>query len=92
MALRPDVVWFGEVPRDLDRIDRALRRVDVFVSVGTSGAVHPAASFVQHALARRAHTVELNLAPSEGSWLFRDSRLGPATQLVPTWVEEMLDR
>ena len=50
VALRPDVVWFGEVPRHLDRIDRALRRVDVFVSVGTSGAVHPAASFVQYAL------------------------------------------
>ena len=47
---------------------------------------------LQYALARRAHTVELNLAPSEGSWLFRDSRLGPATELVPTWVEEMLDR
>jgi NAD-dependent deacetylase len=92
VAIRPDVVWFGEVPRGLDRIDRALRRVDVFVSVGTSGAVHPAASFVQYALARRAHTVELNLAPSEGSWMFRDSRLGPATELVPAWVEEMLDR
>jgi len=92
VALRPDVVWFGEVPRHLDRIDRALRRVDVIVSVGTSGAVHPAASFVQHALVRQAHTVELNLAPSEGSWLFGDSRLGPATGLVPTWVEEVLDR
>ncbi len=91
VALRPDVVWFGEVPRGLDRIDRALRQVDLFVSVGTSGAVHPAASFVQHALARRARTVELNLAPSEGSWLFHDSRLGPATRQVPAWVEEMLD-
>ena len=91
VALRPDVVWFGEVPRGLDQIDDALRRVDVFVSVGTSGAVHPAASFVQYALARRARTVELNLAPSEGSWLFQDTRLGPATQQVPAWVEEMLD-
>ncbi len=91
VALRPDVVWFGEVPRGLERIDRALRVVDVFVSVGTSGAVHPAASFVQYALARRARTVELNLVPGEGSWLFHDSRLGPATQQVPAFVEEMLD-
>jgi NAD-dependent deacetylase len=91
VALRPDVVWFGEVPRGLETIDQALHGVDLFVSIGTSGAVYPAAGFVQHAAARRAGTLELNLVPSEGSLLFRESRHGPATELVPAWVREILE-
>jgi NAD-dependent deacetylase len=90
-ALRPDVVWFGEVPRGLDAVDRALRDVDLFVSIGTSGAVYPAAGFVQFAASRRARTLELNLVPSQGSLLFGESRQGPATELVPAWVAEMLE-
>jgi NAD-dependent deacetylase len=91
VALRPDVVWFGEVPRGLDVVDRALRDVDLFVSIGTSGAVHPAASFVQLAASRGARTLELNLVSSEGSNLFQENRFGPATALVPAWAHEMLE-
>jgi NAD-dependent deacetylase len=88
--LRPDVVWFGEVPYELDTIDRALQRADLFVSIGTSGAVYPAAGFVQAAAAYGAATLELNLVPSEGSHLFDESRHGPAGTLVPAWVDEVL--
>jgi NAD-dependent deacetylase len=87
--LRPDVVWFGETPYELDRIFAALDEADVFVSVGTSGAVYPAAGFVQHAGARGARTVELNLEPSAGTHLFDEARHGPASALVPAWVAEL---
>lgn len=88
--LRPDVVWFGEIPYEMDRISAALDRADVFVSIGTSGAVYPAAGFVQYAGGRGAHTVELNLEPSAGSALFAEARQGPASVLVPRWVSEVL--
>ena len=87
--LRPDVVWFGEIPYDMDRILGAVGRADLFVSVGTSGAVHPAAGFVQYAAGQGARTLELNLVPSEGSHLFDESRQGPASHLVPEWVAEL---
>lgn len=87
--LRPDVVWFGEVPYGMDRIVAALDEADLFVSVGTSGAVYPAAGFVQYAAERGARTLELNLEPSEGSFLFDEARQGPAGVLVPAWVEEL---
>ncbi len=89
-ALRPDVVWFGEAPYEMDRILKALGEADLFVSVGTSGAVHPAAGFVQQARAYGARTLELNLQPSEGSRWFHESRQGPAGLLVPAWVDSML--
>jgi NAD-dependent deacetylase len=89
-ALRPDVVWFGEIPYHMDAINTALREADLFVSIGTSGAVYPAAGFVRNARALGAHTLELNLEASQGSAWFEESRLGPATELVPTWVEEIL--
>ncbi len=88
--LRPDVVWFGEVPYHMDDIDDALAKADLFVSIGTSGAVYPAAGFVQYAASRRARTLELNLERSQGSAWFDETRLGPASELVPAWVEEML--
>ena len=88
-ALRPDVVWFGEVPYGMDEIQDRLEEADPFVSVGTSGAVYPAAGFVQHALAHGARTLELNLQPSEVS-LFHEARQGLAGELVPAWVEELL--
>ena len=88
--LRPDVVWFGEVPYDMDRIEGALVDCDLFVSIGTSGVVYPAAGFVQYALACGAETLELNLDASAGSSFFHDSRQGTATELVPTWVEDLL--
>jgi len=89
-GLRPDVVWFGEIPYDMDVIESALSDCDLFVSIGTSGSVYPAAGFVLHALACGAETLELNLAASDGSNAFHHSRRGPATELVPSWVEELV--
>jgi NAD-dependent deacetylase len=88
--LRPDIVWFGEMPYEMERIDRALLDADLFVSIGTSGAVYPAAGFVQTARYAGARTLELNLEPSLGSVYFEEARTGPAGVLVPEWVEEML--
>ena len=90
VALRPDIVWFGEMPYEMDRIFAALARADLFVSIGTSGAVYPAAGFVQQAKSARARTIELNLEPSQGSHWFDETRLGPASDLVPEWVARML--
>ena len=90
--LRPDVVWFGEVPYEMDRIQAALQEADLFVSIGTSGAVYPAAGFVQYAAACGARTLELNLEPSVGSASFDEARHGPASEVVPAWVAEMLAR
>jgi NAD-dependent deacetylase len=88
--LRPDIVFFGEMPYEMERIDAALRDADLFVSIGTSGAVYPAAGFVQTARYCGARTLEMNLEPSLGSMLFDESRIGPASQLVPALVDELL--
>ena len=88
--LRPDIVWFGEMPYEMERIELALAQCDIFVSIGTSGAVYPAAGFVQSARHYGAHTLEMNLDPSEGSIYFQESRMGKAGKLVPAWVEELL--
>lgn len=89
-SLRPDVVWFGEMPYDMDKIYAALNRADLFVSIGTSGAVYPAAGFVREARGQGIRTLELNLEPSQGSRWFSDARYGPATEIVPAWVDEIL--
>ena len=89
-ALRPDIVFFGEIPYAMDRIVQAIGACDLFVSIGTSGAVYPAAGFVEWANDRNAATLELNLARSAGSDRFDESRLGPASDLVPAWVSEVL--
>ena len=88
--VRPDIVWFGEMPYEMERIEQALRGGDLFVSIGTSGAVYPAAGFVQTAKYSGAHCIEMNLEPSQGSIFFHESRMGRAVDLVPGWVEEML--
>ena len=88
--VRPDIVWFGEMPYDMDRIDQALQHADLFVSIGTSGAVYPAAGFVQTARYCGAKTLEMNLEPSLGNTFFDESRIGPAGKLVPDWVDEVL--
>jgi NAD-dependent deacetylase len=88
--LRPDVVWFGEMPYELDVIESALERCDEFVAIGTSGAVYPAAGFVLIAAEYGARTLELNLAESEITPLFDESRLGPASVLVAEWVDELV--
>jgi NAD-dependent deacetylase len=88
--VRPDIVWFGEMPYEMERIDDALRRCDLFVSIGTSGAVYPAAGFVQSARYSGARSLEINLEPSLGSIYFDETRTGPAGELVPKWVNEIL--
>jgi NAD-dependent deacetylase len=90
--LRPDVVWFGEMPYRMDEIYAALRRADLFVSIGTSGAVYPAAGFVRDARELGARTLELNLERSQGSSWFDECRHGPASEVVPDWVGEVLGR
>ena len=88
-GMRPDVVWFGEMPRHMEAIEVALAGCGLFVSIGTSGAVYPAAGFVAAARGH-ARTVELNLEPSEGTHLFEEARHGRATELVPRFVAELL--
>jgi NAD-dependent deacetylase len=89
-ALRPDIVWFGEMPYRMDEIFEALEQADLFVSIGTSGAVYPAAGFVRNAREFGAETLELNLEPSQGTFWFDEARHGPATELVTAWVDEVL--
>ena len=88
--VRPDIVWFGEMPYQMDAIEAALMDCDLFVSVGTSGAVYPAAGFVQTAKYRGARTIEINLEPSQGSLLFDERRYEMASIEVPKFVGELL--
>lgn len=90
-GLRPDVVWFHEMPYHMDRIYEEIARANLFLSIGTSGNVYPAAGFVAEARANGAHTVELNLEPSEGASLFHERHHGPATKVVPMYVERLLE-
>jgi len=91
--MRPHVVWFGEMPFEMERIDRALAACDLFLSIGTSGNVYPAAGYVA-AVRRmgRAHTAELNLEPSEGVTMFAEVVHGPATEVVPAYIDELLNK
>ena len=91
-GMRPHVVWFGEMPLYLDEIEAALRRSDLFVAIGTSGAVYPAAGFVQEARAMGIETCEINLDSADNADLFDEARYGPASETVPAWVEEILNR
>jgi len=88
--LRPHVVWFGEMPLRLDAIYQVLAKCKVFVSIGTSGSVEPAASFVEEARRAGAHTVELNLEPSQSANLFVERIYGPASQIVPEFVAKLI--
>jgi NAD-dependent deacetylase len=87
---RPDIVWFGEIPYHMDRIEAALGRADLFVSIGTSGAVYPAAGFVQAARAMGLQTLELNMEPSLGSHFFDQAQYGPAGTIVPQWTQQIM--
>ncbi len=90
-TLRPHVVWFGELPLELDRIYAALGACDLFVAIGTSGQVYPAAGFVEAVRAAgRAHTIDLNLEPGAAGSLFAEQGRGPATEVVPRLVEELV--
>lgn len=89
-GLRPHVVWFGEMPLEMDALYEALIDADLFVAIGTSGAVYPAAGFVDEACRAGVATMEINLAPSDNAASFDTARYGKATQAAPSWVEEML--
>jgi NAD-dependent deacetylase len=90
--LRPNIVWFGEMPLHLDEIYEVLERCGLFLAIGTSGEVYPAAGFVLHVRRRqpRAHTVELNLEPTDNKNLFHEHIYGPATEIVPPYVARVL--
>ncbi len=88
--LRPHVVWFGEMPFHMDDIYRALAEADLFVAIGTSGAVYPAAGFVAEARAYGVATCEINLEPSDNAEWFDERRYGPAREAVPAWVDELV--
>lgn len=90
-TLRPHVVWFGEMPLELERIYGALAGCDLFLSIGTSGNVYPAAGFIQEVRAHGfAHTVEFNLEPSLGARHFNEVIPGPAGTTLPAYVESLL--
>ena len=89
-SMRPHVVWFGETPRFMDEAADAIMQADLFASIGTSGSVYPAAGFVSEARSAGVPAAELNLEPSENAFLFNEGRYGPATQIVPSWVREIL--
>jgi NAD-dependent deacetylase len=91
-GLRPDVVWFGEMPYQMGRIYAELSRADLFISIGTSGTVYPAAGFVAEARRAGAYTIELNLEPSEGASYFQERIHGKATEIVPAYVERLLSQ
>ena len=88
--LRPHVGWFGETPLEMDKIHRRLDECSLFISIGPSGNVYPAAGFVQHAISAGARAVGLNLEPSEGATLFSETRYGAATDIVPAVIDEVL--
>ncbi|WP_372618457.1 NAD-dependent deacylase [Falsiroseomonas sp.] len=90
-GMRPHVVWFGEMPLEMERIGEALEGCGLFVAIGTSAQVYPAAGFVAE-VAGRARTVELNLEPSAATGHFDEAIHGPATELVPRFVEDLLRR
>jgi len=90
-CLRPHVVWFGEMPFGLDEIAAAITAAALFAAIGTSGLVYPAAGFVSLARAAGVRTLEINLEESAGTGTFHESRRGRAGEIVPVWVEELLN-
>lgn len=89
-VLRPHIVWFEEMPLFMDDIERALASCRLFVSIGTSGNVYPAAGFAAHARNAGAEVMEINLEPSREDRTFHHGRYGRAGAIVPAWVEEIL--
>lgn len=89
-ATRPDVVWFGEMPYRMEEIYAAIDDADLFVAIGTSAQVYPAAAFVEDARRTGTETLELNLDLSDMSDAFDEHRRGKASETVPEWVEEIL--
>lgn len=90
-TLRPHIVWFEEMPLEMDRIGNLIFEADLFISIGTSGNVYPAAGFVQEANDCHAHTIEVNLKPSLTESQFKEKRYGNATEILPKLVEQILN-
>ncbi|MGR6981060.1 Sir2 family NAD+-dependent deacetylase [Testudinibacter sp. P27/CKL/0425] len=90
-GLRPHIVWFGEMPFQMERIYRALQHCDYFISIGTSGNVYPAAGFVEEANFANATTVELNLEPSKGRTAFQQAEYGLASEIVPAYCRRLIE-
>ena len=88
-GIRPHIVWFGEMPMRMNEIENALNNCDLFVAIGTSGKVYPAADFVNIAKSAKAKTLLLNKDPAENNHLFDDSIIGNATEIVPQWVDSL---
>lgn len=88
-GIRPHIVWFGEMPMHMDEIEKALQSCDLFVAIGTSGKVYPAARFVQIAKDAKTKTLLLNKDPAENSYLFDNSIIGNATEIGPKWVKSL---
>jgi NAD-dependent deacetylase len=90
--MRPDVVWFGEIPHGLESTFELLARCKLFAAIGTSGHVYPAAQFVSEARSNGAHTVELNMEPSQNAGEFAEHHYGPASKVVPQWVARLTNQ
>ncbi len=90
--LRPHIVWFGEMPLQMDEIYQALSEADYFIAIGTSGHVYPAAGFVHEAKLQGAHTAELNLEPSQVGSEFDEKEYGLASEVVPKFVRQLLQK
>ena len=91
-GLRPDIVWFGEIPIGMDSIHEAIENCDLFLSIGTSGKVYPAAGFVALARHAGAHTMEINLEPSDGVSFFEERLYGRAIDKVPAYIASLLQK
>lgn len=89
--IRPDIVWFGEMPYHMTQIADAIQQADIFISIGTSGNVYPAAGFVREANYYGARTIELNLEPSENDTEFKEAEYGKASEVVPRFVESLIN-
>jgi NAD-dependent deacetylase len=85
--MRPDIVFFGEEPKELDKIDKAIEQADIFISIGTSGNVYPASGYVQQAREAMAQCIEINLEQSLNHNMFNSGLYGKATRLVPNYVD-----
>jgi NAD-dependent deacetylase len=88
--LRPHIVWFGEMPFYLGEIQEFLEDLELFISIGTSNQVYPAASFIQYAKQNGAHCIEVNNEKTQLSPLFNESHIGKASELLPKILEEIL--
>ena len=89
-TMRPHIVWFGEMPLLMDQIHQKLVQADIFISIGTSGMVYPAAGFAEEAKRHGARLIEANLAETDISPLFDEHFQGAATQVVPELIENLI--